>query len=71
MRWENGPDDAADDIGMGCSLSMLIKAAFPELLLGLCDVFAGGICGEECGMGVEMGEIAGKPLNCFKEFKAL
>lgn len=32
LRWENGPDEAADDMGMGCSLSMLIRAALPELL---------------------------------------
>lgn len=32
LRWENGPDEAADDMGMGCSLSMLISAALPELL---------------------------------------
>ena len=32
LRWENGPDEAADDMGMGCSLSMLMRAALPELL---------------------------------------
>lgn len=47
FKWENGPDEAADDMGMGCSLSILIRAAFPEELLGLWDVFGGGICGEE------------------------
>lgn len=42
FRCENGPDDAAEDIGMGCSLSMLIKAALPDVF-GTC-VFAGGGC---------------------------
>lgn len=35
FRCENGPEEAADDIGMGCSLSMLIRAAFPVALPGL------------------------------------
>lgn len=75
LRWENGPDEAADDMGMGCSLSMLMRAALPELL-GDCELDAGGGAGEECDWGaggVEPGWCNGgpNPLNCFNALSAL
>lgn len=75
LRWENGPDEAADDMGMGCSLSMLMRAALPELL-GDCELDAGGGAGEECDCGaggVDPGWCKGgpNPLNCFNALSAL
>lgn len=75
LRWENGPEEAADDMGMGCSLSMLMRAALPELL-GDCELDAGGGAGEECDWGaggVEPGWCNGgpNPLNCFNALSAL
>lgn len=75
LRWENGPDEAADDMGMGCSLSMLMRAALPELL-GDCELEAGGGAGEECDCGaggVDPGWCKGgpNPLNCFNALSAL
>lgn len=75
LRWENGPDEAADDMGMGCSLSMFMRAALPELL-GDCELEAGGGAGEECDCGVggvDPGWCKGgpNPLNCFNALSAL
>lgn len=74
LRWENGPDEAADDMGMGCSLSMLMRAALPELgPCGDCELEAG--TGEECDCagGVDPGWCNGgpNPLNCFNALSAL
>lgn len=40
LRWENDPDEAANCVGMGCSLSRLFGAALPELI-GDCDLYTG------------------------------
>ncbi|XP_058449425.1 uncharacterized protein LOC131429366 [Malaya genurostris] len=63
-------DDAADDIGIGCSFSIFMSAALLDVL-GACELIGGGSCRGGCGKGLPLGTLTGNPLNCFNEFRAL